>query len=541
MSRPLVRLSDTRIKLLCGDARAVLPTLPRAQLLERIGDYDAFIGRSATQLPAEVLRQAKKLRVIGRAGVGTDNIDLAAATELGIAVINAPGGNTVAVAELFFGTILGLLRHLPHAATSMREGKWDRSDLTGSELRGRTLGIVGLGRIGSEVSARARAFAMRVIAYDPYVTEERFDRLRVTRMASLDELLAASDIVTVHTPLTAETRGILGSAELGRMKRGSMVVNMARGGIVDEHALAQALSSGHLGGAVLDVYSKEPLPADHLFRTLPNVLLTPHLGASTAEGQRDVAVDVCEGVREVLLTGELSRAINVAGGPSSSWATSQPGLLLARRAAAIARAMLATRGARAVSQMTVRVGSDFAEASGLVLSAAAAGLLDEIAAGERLNLVNAQSLAEARGISLAVSHAVGAAPNGVLVEVCSKNHEMTVAGVAPATGPRLTRIGDFLVDVSPRRTLLVLTNADVPGVIGRVGTLLGERKVNIAEYHQARLAEGGAALAAVSVDGHIGEAVRRELLSLPDITSVTVVNFAADGSTGTIPEDDGWG
>lgn len=517
-----------------------LPTMPRAELLERIGRYDALIGRSATQLPAEVLRRARRLRVIGRAGVGIDNIDMPEATALGIAVINAPAGNTVAVAELFFGCVISLVRHLPRAAASMRSGRWDRSLLLGTELRGRTLGIVGLGRIGGEIALRARAFEMSLVAYDPYVTDERFELLRVARASTLDDLLARADIVTVHTPLNDETRGMIGARELKRLRVGSIVVNMARGGIVDEPALLAALESGALHGAVLDVYSKEPLAADHPLRARDDVVLTPHLGASTAEGQRNVAVDVCEGVRDALLSGELSRALNVAGVARSRWLALQPALLLARRTAAIARALLADRGARAVEQVTVRVGSDLADAGSVLLSSAAMGVLEGIAEGERLNLVNARQRAESRGILLAATTAPGSeSEHSVAVTLRCGSATIVVAGVAaPGAGPRILRIGDFTVDVAPRRTLLVLRNRDVPGVIGRVGTLLGHAGVNIAEYHQARMAQGGEALAAISVDEPIDETLRHQLLALPDVYTATVVNFREEGAPSRAEAED---
>ena len=505
-----------------------IPTPKPAELLERIGEYDGFVGRSATRLPAEVLRRATRLRVIGRAGVGTDNIDIPAATTLGIAIINAPGGNTVAVAELFFGTLIGLVRHLPRAATTMREGKWDRSHLLGSELRGRRLGIVGLGRIGGEVASRARAFGMSLTAYDPYVTDERFDALRVTRAGSLEELLRVSDVVTVHTPLTPETTGMIGPDEIALLPAGAIVANLARGGIVEEMALSDALRDGVLGGAILDVYTQEPLDPASPLRSLPNVVLTPHLGASTAEGQRNVAVDVCAAVRDALLNGELSRAINVVGGIDGQWEEIRPALVLARRMASIGRAMLADKGFRAVDAISLRVGRDLSEAGNLLAASAAAGALDSIIDGVRLNLVNARALAEARGIALSVATGKSNDPdNGAQVTIRSGAQEMCIAGVAPAgSGPRLTRIDGFSVDVTPRRTLLVLTNADVPGVIGRVGTLLGNSEVNIAEYHQARLSIGGDALAAVSVDGDITETVRQQLLALPDIKSATVIDFS---------------
>lgn len=506
-----------------------LPTLPPKELAAIIGEYDAFVGRSATRIDASLLDSARRLRVVGRAGVGTDNIDIPKATALGIAIINAPAGNTVAVAELFFGTLIALVRHLPRAVQSMSSGRWDRSDLLGTELRGRSLGIVGLGRIGAEVATRARAFGMTVSAFDPYVTDERFELLRAARHSSLQDLLRSSDIVSIHTPLTDETRGMIGDAELALLPENAIVANLARGGIVEEAALERALASGTLGGAILDVYSKEPLPADSPLRTLPNVLLTPHLGASTAEGQRNVAVDVCAAVRDALLDGELSRAINVVGGLDGKWDEIKPALVLVRRMAAIARAMLADRGARAVEQISLKLGRDLAEAGNLLAASAAAGALDSVVDGVRLNLVNARALAEARGIGLSVTTTLADDhENSAQVVVRCGPREMLVAGVAPpGSGPRLTRIDGFSVDVTPRRTLLVLSNADVPGVIGRVGTLLGDAHVNIAEYHQARLREGGEALATVSVDGEIAESVRKRLLELPDVTSATVVNLAA--------------
>ena len=505
-----------------------VPTLPAAELAGRIGSYDAFVGRSATKLPASILKKGTKLRVIGRAGVGTDNIDIPAATELGIAIINAPAGNTIAVAELFFGSLIGLVRHLPRAAGSMRDGRWDRSDLLGTELRGRALGIVGLGRIGSEVAQRARAFGMNLSAFDPYVTDERFDLLRVARAKTLSDLLRSNDVVTIHTPLTSETKGLIGNAELELLHEGAIVANLARGGIVDEAALADALEKKQIGGAILDVFSEEPLPAASRLRALDNLILTPHLGASTAEGQRNVAVDVCTAVRDALLNGELSRAINVVGGIDGRWDEIRPAIVLVRRMAAIARAILADRGARAVDSVQLRIGRDLADAGNLLIASAAAGTLDSVTDGIKLNLVNSRSLAENRGIALSVTTSASHDPdNGAQVTLKCGGTEMLVAGVAAAgTGPRVTRIDGFSVDVTPRRTLLVLTNADVPGVIGRVGTLLGDAHVNIAEYHQARMTEGGEALAAVSVDGNVDESVRKKLLQLPDITSATVVRLA---------------
>lgn len=505
----------------------VVPTLPVAELLERIGQYDAMIGRSATKVSPELLRQGTRLRVIGRAGVGVDNVAMDVATELGIAVINAPAGNTVAVAELFFGVMLGLLRHVPEAATSMREGRWDRSALLGSELRGKTLGIAGLGRIGGEVAARGHAFGMTLLAYDPYAADARFTALRVRRAPTLDELLAEADVVTVHTPLTEETTGLIGRRELSRMTPGAYVANLARGGIVDDAALAHALESGHLRGAALDVFAVEPLPADHPIRRAPNVLLTPHLGASTVEGQRNVAVDACVGVRDALLRGDVSRSVNVAAVSGAEWGELEAAMLIARRASALARAVLAGQGLRAIRRLSVRCGPELIGASGALLSAAALGLLEGVLETDRLNMINARALAEQRGIELAVSEVSQLeSPHSIEIALAGGMQELAVGGVAtPGVTARITRIGSYHVDVAPRRTLMVLTNNDVPGVIGRVGTLLGDAGVNIAEWHQARLAQGGEALAAISLDSSVPPDVCQALLELPDVLSATTVNF----------------
>jgi D-3-phosphoglycerate dehydrogenase len=505
----------------------VLPTLPPAELLKRIGDYDAFVGRSATRVSADFLNAARRLKVVGRAGVGVDNVDVEKATELGVAVINAPAGNTIAVAELFFGTLLGLIRQLPDAAQSMREGRWDRSKLMGTEIKGRTLGIVGVGRIGTEVAKRAHAFGMEVFGFDPYIGEDRFTALRVRRAATLDLLLDVADVLTVHTPLTDETRGLIGARELGLLKRGAIVVNMARGGIVHDQSLLDALSSGHVAGAVLDVYEKEPLATDHPLRKARNVLLTPHVGASTYEAQKNVAVDVAEAVRDALLSGELSRSLNVATVSRDEWKELQPSMLAAQRAAAVARAVLASEGNREIRRVSLKLGPEIINGSDVILSSAALGVLEGVVESDRLNLINARTMAEMRGLELSVRESDALGHPGAL-EVClmAGNRDLAVEAVAvPGAPTRITRIGDFHVDVPPRKFLIVLTNNDVPGVIGRVGTVLGEARINIASYHQSRVARGGKALAAISVDDQVPEDVRQRLLSLPEVLSATVVTF----------------
>lgn len=505
----------------------VVPTLPPDQLLERIGDYDGFVGRSATKISADVLARARKLKVIGRAGAGVDNVAVDHATELGIAVINAPAGNAIAVAELFFASLLGLFRQIPQAARSMAEGRWDRTMLMGRELKDRRLGIVGVGRIGTEVSRRAHAFGMEIFGYDPYIGDDRFTSLRVRRAAHLEQLLDVADVLTIHTPLTDQTRGMIGPRELGLLKRGAIVVNMARGGIVDDAALLDALRSGHLAGAVLDVFEPEPLAADHPLRQAPNVLLTPHIGASTYEAQSNVAVDVCEAVRDALLNGELSRSLNVAELSREEWSALRPTMEAAQRAAAVARAILADRGAREIRRVALKCGPGVVNGSEILLSSAALGVLEGVIESDRLNLINVRKLAEMRGLELSVRESDQLDhPSAFEVSLTAGAEDLAVQGVAVAGAPpRLTRIGEFHVDVPPRRILIVLTNNDVPGVIGRVGTLLGEVGINIAAYHQSRVAQGGRALAAISVDDPVPEAVRQRLLKLKDVLSAAVVAF----------------
>jgi D-3-phosphoglycerate dehydrogenase len=331
----------------------------------------------------------------------------------------------------------------------------------------------------------------------------------------------------VHTPLTEETEGMIGRAELARVPSGAIVCNLARGGIIAEDALIAALDGGRLGGAVLDVYTKEPLTGAHAFRDRANVVLTPHIGASTAEAQRNVAVDACRAVRDALVSGELSRSINIAQTSENDWGDLQPALFVAQRSAAVARAILSDQGVKAVQRVSVRCGPDLAGGHGVIAAAAAVGVLEGVLETERLNLISARALAEARGIEIAVTESAQLGhPAAVEISLAAGMREVAVAGVATRGTPaRLTRIGGFHVDVTPRHTLIVLTNHDVPGVIGRVGTLLGTASVNIAEYHQARLAQGGEALAAITVDSPVGPELRRQLLELPDVLTATIVRF----------------
>jgi D-3-phosphoglycerate dehydrogenase / 2-oxoglutarate reductase len=491
------------------------PTRPLPELLGEIDQYDALIGRSATRISRELLDGGTRLKVVGRAGVGVDNVDLDRATELGIAVINAPGGNTVSVAELVFGVLISYLRHIHVAVDAMKGGGWPRSKLGGTELRGRTMVIVGLGRIGSEVARRARVFGMNVAGYDPYVSAGRFEEMGVQRIEDLETALQVADVLTLHVPLTSETHGMIGPREIDLLGPKAILLNFARGGIVDEEALVVALERGRITAAMLDVFAAEPLAPDHPIRKLPNVMLTPHLGASTAEAQVNVAIEACAAVRDALLTGDLSAALNAAGVGGAKLGEIRPLLLLAERLGRLGRALLPT----ALSAMELRYSGSHEEAARPLLLAALQGAMSNVIDRRMINLVNAQHVATERGIETAWTHVSGQQGTGEEIEIRMEagDRGIRISGALLGDAGRIRRIGAFRVDVAPKGTLLVLRNRDVPGVIGRVGTLLGEAGVNIAEYHQARLQAGGEALAAVQIDSSLSSELLEQLCALPEM------------------------
>ena len=528
-----------RFRVLVADSIAAEGLTPlrndaRFELVERVGlkgddlasaiaEADAILVRSAARITRESLARADRLKVIGRAGVGVDTIDVDAATERGIAVLTAPSGNTISAAELTLALLLALVRRLPAADRSMRAGEWDRKSFSGMELYGKTLGLIGAGRIGGEVARRAQAFGMHVLAYDPYLTDERARALQI-ELAMLPAVLERADIISVHVPLTDATAGLIGDRELGLTRPGALLVNAARGGIVDEAALYRALSAGRLGGAALDVYQQEPLPADHPLRTLPNVILTPHLGASTHEAQHNVALEIAEAVRSALLEGDLSRAVNAPAIGGEEMRRMRPLLDLAERLGRLAFALTE----EAVERVEVRYAGSEENAARPLAASALEGVLSAQVGRGAVNFVNAMHLAESRGIQL---HRVALSPHGdyaeyVELHLAGRSGAVSVAGALLAQAhPRLVRIGPYHVDVVPRGTLVVLRNRDVPGVIGRVGTLLGDAGINIGEYHQARLTAGGEALAAISVDGRLGGEVVEALRRLPEVVAVRQVEL----------------
>ncbi len=493
-------------------------------LAHAIEPCDAVIVRSTTRITREALQHAHRLRVIGRAGVGVDNIDVAAATERGIAVLNAPSGNTVSAAELTFALLLSLARRIPGADRSMRVGEWDRKSFSGFELHGKTLGLVGAGRIGGEVARRARAFGMHVVVSDPYLSEERALELDVERV-SFDDLIEQADVISLHVPLTEATAGLIGAHELARMKRTAVIVNAARGEVVQEDALVSALRSGVIAGAALDVFAHEPLPAEHPLRSLQNVVLTPHLGAQTAEAQHSVALEISEGVRRALVDGDMTSAVNAPAIGGDEMRRLRPLLHLAERLGRLAAA-LATEP---VTHITVRYGGPHEAAMKPIACAAIAGVLRDVVGASAVNLVNAIHVAEARGIAVERARVGTHGSDEEFVEVrLGRGDAETRAAGALVAGrhPRIVRINRFRVVVHPSGALLVIRNRDVPGVIGHVGSVLGEARINIAEYHQARLQAGGEALAAVSVDGRIADDVMGRLRSLADVLDARQVDLA---------------
>lgn len=505
----LRQVPEIEVEVLAGNPDKLQDAMRRAH---------ALIVRSDTQVTDELIARADHLMVIARAGIGVDNIDVAAATRRGIAVLNAPGANTVSAAEHTIALLLSVMRHIPGAALSMRAGEWDRKSFAGSELRGRVLGIVGLGRIGAHVATIARAFGMKVIAHDPHLTEERAKELGVP-LVSLDELLPAADVVTLHIPLSDSTRHLIDRERLAQMKRGAVLINTARGGLVDDAAMLDALDQGQLAGAALDVFEPEPLPADSPLRAANRLLLTPHLAASTSEAQDRVAREICASVRDALLTGSVGDAINLPGLNRAALVRLRGVLELARRLGRLAVGLAAGR----VNAVKVGYGGADEDAPRPTMLAALEGVLSAMGVGP-VTLVNAGVLADERGI--AVSRRVGSPAAGfeTTVGVTLDTDQGTVSVLGAVVGDRVGRviqINEFEIDIPADGYMVVLRNRDVPGVIGRVGTLLGEAKINIASYHQSRLERAGTeALAAIVVDEVPGKDVLTQLGGLPDILDV---------------------
>src|SRR6185369_8517179 len=441
------------------------PGMPPAELAAAVGTYDALVIRSGTKVTAEILREPGKLRVIGRAGIGVDNIDVAAATKKGIVVMNTPGGNNVTTAEHTITLMLALARWIPQADASLHAGKWERTKFEGSEVSNKILGVIGLGNIGTIVAERAQGLRMRVIAFDPFITAEAAARLKV-EVVSLDELYARADFITVHTPLTPETRGLVNAAALAKTKKGVRIVNCARGGIVDEQALADAITSGHVAGAALDVFADEPPPADHPLLRLPQVIATPHLGASTSEAQINVAVAIAEQINKFLLRGEIESAVNMPSVSREMLTVLRPYLLLGEKLGSF----LAQLSPDPVTELSVEYSGQVAELdSRPVTNAILRGLLSPFL-DVAVNYVTAPSIARERGIGVKEARArpSSAFVNSIKARVARTSGAHVVQGAVFGSDIlRLVRIDDFYMEAVPEGYVLMLNNRDVPGVVGR--------------------------------------------------------------------------
>ena len=488
-----------------------------------MADYDALIVRSQVQVDAGLIAAGTRLVVVGRAGVGTDNVDLEAATRAGIVVVNAPTGNTIAAAEHTFALLYGVARKTAAADASLRRGEWKRAQFTGLELRGRTLGIIGLGKIGQAIAVRARAMEMTVIGVDPFVTAEAAANHGV-ELVELDELLVRADVLTVHVPLTRATRGLIGRDAIAKMKPGSIVLNVARGGILDETAVAEALQSGHLGGAGIDVFDKEP-PAGSPLLEAPNTLLTPHLGASTAEAQVLVSEEVAVQVLDVL------------DGRSARYAVNAP-LLTPETARAIAPYLplaevlgrfFAQFSRGGVRRLTLEIAGELAEYDGTPLTAAVLRGLLETSITERVNLVNASALAKARGITVIERKTPDAGAFAALITVSGETGGSTtvVAGTVEAGEPRITRLNDYRLDMAPADSMLITRHHDRPGTVGRVGVMLGEADINISAMHLARTRPREDAFMILALDDDVPDAVAESLRTNEAIRDLWTIRLGA--------------
>lgn len=500
--------------------------LARAELVEALKDSDGLIVRSETKVTADLLDEATSLRVIGRAGVGVDNIDVPAATLRGVVVMNAPDGNTITTAEHTIALLISLARSIPQANSSLKAGRWERKKFIGVELQGKTLGIVGLGRIGRVVASRARALGMQIVAYDPFIAPEQARDLEI-ELVPLDDVYARADFLTVHTPLTAETRGLIDREVLRKMKHGARLINCARGGLVDEDALYEALTDGSIAGAALDVFSEEPPPADHRLLQLEQVIATPHLGASTTEAQEGVAFTVAEQMRDFFLTGVLRGAVNVPAISVKEFNLMQPYVALAESLGRFQAQLVE----QAVNEVRIEFAGEIVDLDATpVTRAFLAGFLRDVSA--RVNVVNAFLIADERGIKVTTTYVRSAGDNApaMRTEIMAGPSRRSLAGNLIGYGGqrregRITEIDGFHLEARPEGHLLVMRNYDVPGVIGKVGTILGEGGVNIGRFHLGRRERGGEAIAVIEVDAPLSRQTLQSLRSLEQVISAQPIDL----------------
>ncbi|MBI5682583.1 MAG: phosphoglycerate dehydrogenase [Deltaproteobacteria bacterium] len=493
------------------------------ELKNIIKDYHGLVVRSATKVTKEIIDAADNLKVIGRAGTGVDNIDINAATKRGIVVMNTPGGNTITTAEHAVSMLLSLSRKIPQATASMRKGEWEKKRFEGTEVTGKTLGILGVGNIGSVVADRAIGLKMNVIAYDPFISEEAANRLGI-EVVSLDALYKRSDFISIHVPLTNETKNMVNKDAFANMKKGVKLINCARGGIVNEKDLADAIKKGIVSGAAFDVFEKEPTPADNPLLQMEEVILTPHLGASTFEAQESVAIAIAEQIAEYLSKGTIRNAVNVPSVPTELLLTLGQYITLAEKLGSLQGQIL--KGG--IEEIVVEYTGDVAnyDVASVTISALK-GVLDQVL-DQQVNFVNAPFIAKERGIKVIEtksSRTIDFAST-ITIKVKTKEKENLVEGALFGKKDlRIVRINEFFIDAVPDGYLLLLHNYDKPGVIGNIGTLLGKSNINIARLHLGRESIGGEAVSVWNVDTPVSENVMGKLLKLPNIISVKVVRL----------------
>ena len=497
--------------------------LKETELVAIVSDYNALVVRSQTKVTANVINAAKRLKAIGRAGVGVDNVDVDAATRRGVIVMNTPGGNTISTAEHAFSLLVSIARSIPQAHASVKEGKWDRKSFEGVELQGKTIGIFGMGRIGTEIARRAMAFGMRPVAYDPYLSPSRARSLQVELFEDLNDVLARADFLTMHMPLTPETKHLINAERIAKMKSGVRIVNCARGGLIDEQALYEALKTGKVAAAALDVYETEPPPADFPLRSLPNIVFTPHLGASTTEAQESVGIEIAESIRSVLLDGVIRNAVNVPNIDAKTLAVIAPYLSFGETLGRFLR-QIAPKRTEALSINYSGKVNEF-ETSPISRSILK-GFLEEAGGGD-VNQVNVASFAKTLGLSTIETKDAVAGEFTDLVELqaTGQGETVSVAGTFIGASPRIVRINGRHVEARSIGVLLLLENHDVPGIVGQIGTILGGHSVNIANMSLSRDHRGGEVLTVLNLDSVPDESILEAILTNPNIKSAKVVKL----------------
>ena len=495
------------------------------ELISMAGDVSAYVVRSETKITAKVIEHSPCLKVVGRAGVGVDNVDVESATQRGIVVMNTPGGNTISTAELTFAMLMALARKIPQAHMSMSNKEWNRKAFTGTELYNKTLAILGLGRIGTEVAKRAQAFGMHVLAFDPYLSPSRAKTIQV-EIATLDAIYAKADFITVHMPMTDETRGMINENAFAKMKKGMRILNCARGGIVQEEDLVEAVKSGIIAGAAIDVYSKEPLDANHPFREIPEIITTPHLGASTQEAQQNVGIEIGESISSYLLTGAIQNAVNMPSLDAKTYTKVKPYLTLGQKLGRLVSQLAPQQNDRLV----ITFGGKATEMpSDPIARFILTGFLAS-AGGADVNQINAKAMAKSLGIVVELVKSNEETDFNEWLHVAAfKGEEKSSAGgtfFGAQMKPRIVRLDSQPVEIDPKGVLCLITNRDRPGIVGHLGGILAKHQINIANMSLHRDREGGHALTVLNLDSIPENTILDEIQRDEDISSIRIIKLS---------------